>query len=207
MFALCAPGREILQGIAGADSITVDPHKGLFLPCGTGAVLVKDGVKLWEAHRSDASYLRDLDTLASADEISPSDLSPELTRPFRGLRLWLPLKLAGVAPFRAALEEKLLLARYFHERIQAVPGFAVGPPPDLSIVTFRYVPRRGDANRFNEKLAAGMQQSSRVSRNPAAMTPFRYSDSVRSKRGTANCGASGGASVKRQRSTQGAGSK
>jgi len=75
-----------------------------------------------------------------------------LSRHFRGLRLWLPLKLIGVAPFRAALEEKLLLARYFYEKMQSIDGFEVGPPPDLSIVTYRYMPKRGDVNEFNQRL-------------------------------------------------------
>jgi aromatic-L-amino-acid/L-tryptophan decarboxylase len=78
------------------------------------------------------------------------------------LRLWLPLKLAGVAPFRAALEEKLLLARYFHEKMMQEDGFEVGPPPDLSIVTFRYLPRTGDPNAFNRRLIDAMQRDGRV---------------------------------------------
>jgi len=49
------------------------------------------------------------------------------------------LVLLGTAPFAAALDEKLLLARYFHAEIEAL-GFSVGPPPDLSVVTFRWAP-------------------------------------------------------------------
>lgn len=48
--------------------------------------------------------------------------SPELRRPFRGLRMWLPLQLFGVTPFRAALSETIWLARYFQERVQEIPG-------------------------------------------------------------------------------------
>jgi aromatic-L-amino-acid/L-tryptophan decarboxylase len=57
-----------------------------------------------------------------------------------------------LAPFRAALEEKLLLARYFHRRLTEMPGWIPGPEPDLSVVTFRYGPRRGGANDFNRRL-------------------------------------------------------
>jgi len=96
------------------------------------------------------------------DELSPCDLSPELTRHFRGLRLWLPLMLVGVGPFRAALAEKLLLARYFYEQIQMADGFCVGPEPDLAVVTFWYEPRRGDANTFNKRLARELQGNGRV---------------------------------------------
>ena len=96
-----------------------------------GVVLVRDRRALLAAHHYEANYLQD----AAGDwgEVSPADVSPELTKHFRGLRLWLPLQLLGLAPFRAALEEKLLLARYFYGRIQAL-GFEVGPSPELSVV-------------------------------------------------------------------------
>jgi glutamate/tyrosine decarboxylase-like PLP-dependent enzyme len=161
-FALTEQGKSILRGIERSDSVVLDPHKGLFLPFGSGAVLVREGRNLLGAHHYDASYLQDKDTLASRDEVSPADLSPELSRPFRALRLWLPLKFAGVAPFRAALEEKLLLARHFYERMRLEDGFEVGPLPDLSIVAFRYLPRRGDPDDFNRKLINVVQRDGRV---------------------------------------------
>ncbi len=153
-FALCEPGRRTLAGIERSDSLVFDPHKGLFLPFGTGVVLVKDRAAMRAAHAYDAAYLRD----TVDDEVSPAELSAELTRPFRGLRVWLPLQLAGVAAYRAALEEKLLLARYFHERVGRIPGVAAGPPPDLSVVTFR-VAGGDDANR---RFAAAVQADGRI---------------------------------------------
>ncbi|MBN1993067.1 MAG: amino acid decarboxylase [Anaerolineae bacterium] len=162
IFTLCAEGKEVLPGLEKADSLVIDPHKGLFLPYGTGAILVKNGQQLHQAHYyQDAPYMQDAET-APAEIISPADLSPELTRHFRGLRLWLALKLAGVAPFRAVLAEKILLARYFHEQVQTLTGFEVGPYPDLSIATYRYLPPRGNANVFNQKLAQAVQNDGRV---------------------------------------------
>ena len=102
------------------------------------------------------------DTLSMAEELSPTDLSPELTKHFRGLRLWLPLKLFGVAPFRAALAEKIELARYFYNKIQEIDGFEVGPTPDLSIVTYRYLPPRGDVDEFNQRLLQEVVQDGRI---------------------------------------------
>jgi aromatic-L-amino-acid decarboxylase len=161
-FALCPQGKKKLKGIERSDSMIVNPHKGMFLPLGSGVALVKDGKHLLQAHQSDASYLQDKDVLASPDEISPADLSLELTRPFRGLRLWLPLKILGVAPFRAALSEKLLLAQYFYKKMQPMDRFEMGPFPDLSIVTFRYIPKRGDVNQFNQKLVNAIQKDGRI---------------------------------------------
>ncbi|MDH3216555.1 MAG: pyridoxal-dependent decarboxylase, partial [Candidatus Krumholzibacteria bacterium] len=159
-FVLCEEGRKMLTGIDRADSVVMDPHKGLFLPYGCGAVLVREKHKLQAAHSYQAHYMQDADE--AADEYSPADHSPELTRHFRGMRLWLPLKLFGVAPFRACLQEKLLLARHFYHEVQEIPGFEVGPCPDLSVVTYRHVPRRGDANEFNKRLVREVQRDGRV---------------------------------------------
>jgi glutamate/tyrosine decarboxylase-like PLP-dependent enzyme len=159
-FALCPEGQAVLQGIDRSDSIVLDPHKTLFLPYGTGAVLVKDRHKLYASYNAHADYLQD--ALEAIEELSPAQVSPELTRHYRGLRLWLPLKLFGIAPFRAALSEKIWLARYFYEQIQKIDGFEVGPYPDLSVVTYRYLPKRGDADAFNQRLMQTVQQDGRI---------------------------------------------
>lgn len=149
-FLLTDYGKKVMRGISKADSVTIDPHKGLFLPYGSGALLVKDVQKLYDSQHMTANYLQD--TLSATDEHSPADLSPELSKHFRGLRMWLPLKLFGVAPFRAALNEKLELTRYFYKQVQRLDRIEVGPEPELSVMFFRYVPEQGDANDFNKKL-------------------------------------------------------
>ncbi len=159
-FALCPEGQDILSGMNQSDSLVLDPHKTLFLPFGTGALLLRDQELLGPAHGGLGAYMLDMES--DAHELSPAYLSPELTKHFRGLRMWLPLKLLGVAPFRAALSEKIYLARYAYERLNAMDGMQVGPYPDLSIVTYRYVPKKGDANEFNRSLVKMMHQDGRV---------------------------------------------
>jgi len=159
-FLLCEEGRRIVRGLERSDSVVMDPHKGLFLPYGSGALLVRDGSALHRAHYYHANYMQDVES--NEGELSPADLSPELSRPFRGLRLWLPLQLAGLDAFRAALEEKMLLARYFHERLSRIDGFEVGPYPELSVVTYRYLPRREDSDEFNEKLARAVREDGKL---------------------------------------------
>jgi glutamate/tyrosine decarboxylase-like PLP-dependent enzyme len=160
LFALCDEGRAALDGMDLADSVALDPHKTLFLPYGTGAALVRDGRHLLTAFSATADYIIPL----GQSEVgpSPADLSIELTRHFRALRLWLPLQVAGVGAFRAAQAEKLMLARYFHARLQALDGFETGPAPDLSVVAFRYLPRQGDADDFNERLTRRLVEEGRV---------------------------------------------
>jgi glutamate/tyrosine decarboxylase-like PLP-dependent enzyme len=181
-FMLVPAEREKLKGIERSDSLVIDPHKGLFLPYGSGVILVRDAEKLAQSHHYQANYMQDANSGEGEveDELSPADVSPELTKHFRGMRLWLPLKLHGVAPFRACLEEKLMLTRYFHEQVAKIEGIETGPEPDLSITYFRYVApqddassldassldARGansfDANRFNEELINRIRSDGRV---------------------------------------------
>jgi aromatic-L-amino-acid/L-tryptophan decarboxylase len=142
-FVLCPEGRTLLAGIERAHSITFDPHKGMFLPYGTGVLLVKDGAALRRAHQDDAHYLQDLGESAGAD-LSPAACGPELSRPFRGLRLWLPLMLHGARAFREALSEKLALARAAHDGLGRLAGLEIVDPPQLSTVAFRVRRRSGE---------------------------------------------------------------
>ncbi len=159
-FLLCPEVRERLRGLERSDSLVMDPHKSLFLPYGLGAVLVREGPNLAHAHHYHADYMQDA-AAGSATADSPADLSPELSKHFRGPRLWLPLLLHGVAPFRACLQEKLLLTRYFHERVRSL-GFEVGQEPELTVSTYRWVPKLGDPDAFNEALVKAIHRDGRV---------------------------------------------
>ncbi|HKI77440.1 MAG TPA: aminotransferase class V-fold PLP-dependent enzyme [Ignavibacteriaceae bacterium] len=159
-FVLSETGKKKLKGLSLSDSVVIDPHKGLFVPYGLGVVLVKNVKHLAKSHYYQANYMQD--ALSATDELSPADLSAELTKHFRGLRLWLPLKLHGLKPFRAALEEKLQLAKYFYNKIKNTPGFETGPEPELSVVTFRYIPGKGNTNKFNELLIKEIHKDGRV---------------------------------------------
>ncbi len=159
-FLLTEHGQQVMKGINRSDSATIDPHKGLFLPYGSGALLVRNGQKLYDSQHMTANYMQD--TYQATEEASPADLSPELSKHFRGLRMWLPLQLFGVSPFRAALDEKLLLTRYFYQQVQEIENIEIGPEPELSVLFFRYVPDSGDANKFNKKLVDAIHQDGRV---------------------------------------------
>ena len=152
--------KPLLKGIERSDSLAIDPHKGLFLPYGIGALLFKDPKAVMASHHYRANYMKDAFDIDS-DEYNPCDLSPELTKHFRGPRMWMPLHLHGLAPFKAALEEKIVLTEYFYEKIRAM-GFETGPKPMLSVTIFRYIPTTGDANEFNNKLVDEIHADGRV---------------------------------------------
>jgi glutamate/tyrosine decarboxylase-like PLP-dependent enzyme len=97
-----------------------------------------------------------------SEDVSPADVSPELTKHFRGPRLWLPLKIHGLKAFRDCLEEKILLTNYFYQELQKINGFEVGPEPELSVCIYRYRPSSGDINEFNRSLVKEMHKDGRV---------------------------------------------
>jgi aromatic-L-amino-acid/L-tryptophan decarboxylase len=154
-FHLTERGRARLAGIDRADSLILDPHKGLFLPYGTGVLLVRDRSRLLDAFATSGSYLQDAGAVGALPNYA--DLTPELTRDYRGLRLWLPLHLHGVAAFRAALDEKLDLAEHAYRALAVDERLEVPWAPQLSTVAFRL---RGDGEadhrnqRFLERILA-----------------------------------------------------
>lgn len=155
-FHMCPELRPLLSGLSRADSVALDPHKGLFLPYGNGALLVRDGEALRAAHAATAGYLP-----APADEefYDPSQYGPELSRDFRGLRVWLPLQVFGAARFRAALSEKRALALEAAERIGAIPGIVVDAAPQLSLFAFHVA---WDGSTADEESAATEELLRRV---------------------------------------------
>lgn len=163
-FLLTDRGRAALAGIDRADSITLDPHKGMFLPYGTGCLLVRDRGTLRRAHQVHASYLPP--PQASEEFWDFADLGPELSRDARGLRVWIPLKMHGAAAFRAALDEKLDLAADAAARIAALPGVTLLAPPDLSLFAFRVAPPgvtdEAQIDAFGRRLLAAVNARQRV---------------------------------------------
>ena len=164
-FALTRRGQERLRGLGRADSITLDPHKGLFLPYGTGALLVRDPAALRRAHGLHADYLPPMQE--DPDFHDFCELSPELSRDFRGLRLWLPIKLCGLDAFAVALDEKLDLADHAAQVLRATPEIEIVAEPQLSLLAFRHVPARlaGDEaaiDAHNERLLTAINRRARV---------------------------------------------
>jgi aromatic-L-amino-acid decarboxylase len=134
-FLLTDDGKRRMRGIERADSVTLDPHKAMFLPYGNGALVVRDRETLRRAHSVAAEYLPDMQ--GDPELVDPCEVSPELSRDFRGLRLWLPLKMHGASVFRAALKEKLSLARLAADGVRRLAHVTMVAEPQLSVLAFR----------------------------------------------------------------------
>ncbi|MFN7934610.1 MAG: amino acid adenylation domain-containing protein [Bryobacteraceae bacterium] len=162
-FLLTETGRKTLAGIERADSITLDPHKGLCLPYGTGALVVRNLDTLKRTYSARAEYLPAMNEVDG--EVDFCGLSPELSRDWRGLRVWLPLKMYGVAPFRQNLDEKLALAHRAELALRAMPNIEIVAGPQLSILAFRLVlPGRSseETDEDNRRLLEAIVKRQRV---------------------------------------------
>jgi aromatic-L-amino-acid decarboxylase len=169
-FLLTEEGKRVMRGIERADSIVLDPHKGLFLPYGTGAVLVRDGQALRRAHALTADYMPHMQD--DPDLVDFCLHSPELSRPFRGLRVWLPFKMHGAGAFRDQLAEKLALARLAADRLRRMEGIEMLAEPQLSLLAFRLAPAgmpEAELDALNQRFRERINARQRVFLTPTRL--------------------------------------
>jgi aromatic-L-amino-acid/L-tryptophan decarboxylase len=151
IFAPSLQGR--FSGLELADSFIVDPHKWLFAPFDSCALLYREPELARATHTQDASYL---DVIHGPQgEWNPTDYAHHLTRRARGLPLWFSLAVYGVDAYRDAIEAALTLARRTAELIRVIPQLELIREPDLGVVLFR---RTGWSAEDYHSWAGGLHQ-------------------------------------------------
>jgi aromatic-L-amino-acid decarboxylase len=128
--------RAAFAGIGRADSFIVDPHKWLFAPAGSCALLYRRPQLAAAVHTQRGPYI---DVLHDDDgeTLNPCDLGYQLTRRASGLPLWFALAVHGLEAHRQAIRAGISLAAEAADRLAAVPGVKVVLPPQLGVVLFR----------------------------------------------------------------------
>lgn len=127
------------DGLERADSVTLDPHKWLSIPYACGCVLFRDQEVQSRAFAMEAAYLDE----TAEEEYHGTNfgfLGPEMSRPFRGLKLWMNLKHRGVDGYRKLLAQSCECAEHLHDRVVAAEDFQAVQEPNLFIYSFRYLP-------------------------------------------------------------------
>jgi len=166
----CKQGRSLLRGLELTDSFTLDPHKWLFQPFDCAVLLVRDRSTLRHAfhvRRDEAEYLQD--ARGTGEEINLWDYSPELTRPFRALKLWMSLQVFGADAFAAALDRTFYLAEFAEKELRTDALWEISTAAQMAVVTFRCVPAqwkaktgrdgaiKNEIDALNRAIAARMQ--------------------------------------------------
>lgn len=163
--ALDETKRSLFAGIERADSLSLDPHKWLYVPLDSGCILFRDAEKPREAFKSEeADYIK----VHESDDESFAfwDYGPELSRRFRALKIWFTLRYYGIKGIAAAISDDNSLAQYFARQIEASSDFELLAPVELSICCFRYLPTgwgnddggEEKLNEFNSRLMHNVQR-------------------------------------------------
>jgi aromatic-L-amino-acid decarboxylase len=138
--ALDETKRPLFRGIERADSISLDPHKWLYVPIDSGCLLFRDESSAHGAFSMDAADYIKVHEQDRAEAFAFWNYGPELSRRFRALKIWLTLRFYGVRRIRRTIAEDMVMAAYLAEQVEAAPDFELLAAPQLSICCFRYVP-------------------------------------------------------------------
>lgn len=149
--AISDRGRELLQGMELADSLSFDPHKWLFQTFECGCVLVRDAAAMKATYRIMPEYLADVHR--NVTEVNPCDYGIQLTRGFRALKVWMSMQFFGFEAFRAAVARGFELAEFAERKLRSMECWEVVTPAQMGIVTFA---RRGADEGFYARMHDAM---------------------------------------------------
>jgi glutamate/tyrosine decarboxylase-like PLP-dependent enzyme len=158
---------DLFAGLERADSVSLDPHKWLFVPVDAGCLLFRDPAAAAAAFSTeDADYIK-IHGLAEDAAFAYWDYGVELSRRFRALKVWLTLGYYGVRRLAEAISEDNSLAAYLGELVANADDFELLAPVELSICCFRYVPpgfagNDDELNKLNEQIMATVQKGGRA---------------------------------------------
>jgi aromatic-L-amino-acid/L-tryptophan decarboxylase len=132
--------KDLFRGLELADSVSLDPHKWLYVPVDAGCLLFRDDETFMVGFSSqDAEYIK-RHGYETDEAFAFWDYGVELSRRFRALKIWLTLRYYGVRRIAAAITDDVALAAYFGELVEQSEDFELLAPVELSICCFRYVP-------------------------------------------------------------------
>lgn len=154
--------RPIVAGIEKADSMAFDFHKWMYQPFDVACLLVRDR-RIHEASFSNpASYLASMSRGTIAGGLPFAELSMDLTRSFRALKVWMGMKAHGVNMFAKLIEQNVDQAQRLAQCVREHPELELLAPAPLNIVCFRFAPaglEEGQLNSLNEEILLQLQES------------------------------------------------
>jgi aromatic-L-amino-acid/L-tryptophan decarboxylase len=156
--------KHLFRGLALADSVSLDPHKWLYVPVDAGCLLFRDPNPVKATFSTDeADYIK-VHGHSDDEAFAYWDYGVELSRRFRALKVWLTLSYYGARRIVDAVSNDISLAAYMGELVSAADDFELLAPVELSICCFRYVParRNTDLDRLNELIMSRVQTSGRA---------------------------------------------
>jgi glutamate/tyrosine decarboxylase-like PLP-dependent enzyme len=152
---LTAEGREMLRGMERADTVTLDPHKWLFVPFECGCLMARDPAALTAGFRIMPEYLKDVE--AAEEEVNFADRGEQLTRYSRALKIWISVKYFGTDIISASIQDSMDRARLLQSLVAQEKDFETLCPAQFGIFCFRARPsgmKDVDLDSLNERINA-----------------------------------------------------
>ena len=152
--AILSSYKDELKGVEKSDSISWDAHKWLFQTYGCALVICKDRQAMRKTYTANPEYL--VDVMGNDDNINFWDIGMELTKPFRGIRLWFTLQTMGLDNMRKAIDHGFIASKWFEEKVLKYSDFEIISPAQMGIINFRYNNskyREEELNKINHKLS------------------------------------------------------
>ena len=139
--SLDARKRPLFAGLERANSVSLDPHKWLYVPLDAGCLLFRDEAAAHTAFTAgDADYIK-VHEEDAGEAFAFWDYGMELSRRFRALKIWMTICYYGTRRLGAAIADDNSLAQYLAERVEQAEDFELLAPVELSICCFRYAPK------------------------------------------------------------------
>lgn len=130
---------HLYNGLEKADSVTLDPHKWLYIPYECGCLLVKEQEKLRRTFSISAPYLQG--TLPTDyNGLDYFEYGPQMSRGFNALKVWMSLKYYGKQGYQKLLRQNILCATHLHNLVNKSTDFLPMHEPQLFIYSFRFFP-------------------------------------------------------------------
>jgi glutamate/tyrosine decarboxylase-like PLP-dependent enzyme len=151
---LTSDGSRALAGIERADSVTLDPHKWLFVPFECGSLLLREPRRLKAAFQIFPEYLADAQS--GHEAVNFADYGEQLTRYSRAIKVWISVRYFGTDAIRDAIDRGVELARRLEQRVRETPPLEVVSPAQFGVVCFRVRPggmsEGGALDALNERV-------------------------------------------------------
>ena len=152
--------RKLLSGVERADSLSWDAHKWLFQTYGCAMVLVQDVENLYKSFHVSPEYLRDVES--ENGSLNMFDIGIELTRPARGLKLWLTLQVLGSDLLGSAIEQGFKQALWAQEAVEKLDNWEIVSHAQMAMLNFRFAPAdltEEEKDALNQRISARLNDS------------------------------------------------
>lgn len=161
--------RSLWEGIEGADSLVLNPHKWMGVVFDCSVYYVRDAEHLVRVMSTNPSYLR---TAVDEKVKNLRDWGIPLGRRFRALKLWFLIREQGVAGLQARLRRDLANAQWLRSAVESTPRWRVLAPVRLQTVCVRHEPAglAGEAlDRHTQAWADALNRSGAAYVTPATL--------------------------------------